>query len=331
MEEDTIISQDQLKKGFYLQTLTLVFRNITDKIPSSKFKFSNGDSFLLSVLGKFGKAIIISSIKPGVYRIHDTGIWSSLKNQKQKKKVSKYYLYKELIKIHEEDKEVVKYYKERIKVLSKNMISYIKNNDASKTGIITPHHKINKKNIKSIAKAFAGYTFRTTLKTEEGGRNLVIQAKDMSNNLIIDSSRLASINYQSFKTNALLKENDVIISVRGKFRAGVYKGLQDNIIASSSVYILRLIDKKIYPEYLAIYLNSVVGQKEISRSLTGGAIKTILRKDLENINVVIPDEKKQQIIINLYKNNIAFQDKLNSKKLLVNNIMETAVSKILNK
>jgi hypothetical protein len=148
MEEDTIISQDQLKKGFYLQTLTLVFRNITDKIPSSKFKFSNGDSFLLSVLGKFGKAMIISSIKPGVYRIHDTGIWSSLKNQKQKKKVSKYYLYKELIKIHEEDKEVVKYYKERIKVLSKNMISYIPKSNFIKvifyTNIFIKEHNILK-------------------------------------------------------------------------------------------------------------------------------------------------------------------------------------------
>jgi glycosyltransferase involved in cell wall biosynthesis len=148
MEEDTIISQDQLKKGFYLQTLTLVFRNITDRIPSSKFKFSNGDSFLLSVLGKFGKAIIISSIKPGVYRIHDTGIWSSLKNQKQKKKVSKYYLYKELIKIHEEDKEVVKYYKERIKVLSKNMISYIPKSNFIKvifyTNIFIKEHNILK-------------------------------------------------------------------------------------------------------------------------------------------------------------------------------------------
>jgi glycosyltransferase involved in cell wall biosynthesis len=148
MEEDTIISQDQLKKGFYLQTLTLVFRNITDRIPSSKFKFSNGDSFLLSVLGKFGKAIIISSIKPGVYRIHDTGIWSSLKNQKQKKKVSKYYLYKELIKIHEEDKEVVIYYEERIKVLSKNMISYIPKSNFIKvifyTNIFIKEHNILK-------------------------------------------------------------------------------------------------------------------------------------------------------------------------------------------
>jgi glycosyltransferase involved in cell wall biosynthesis len=148
MEEDTIISQDQLKKGFYLQTLTLVFRNITDKIPSSKFKFSNGDSFLLSVLGKFGKAMIISSIKPGVYRINDSGIWSSLKNQKQKKKVSKYYLYKELIKIHEEDKEVVIYYEERIKVLSKNMISYIPKSNFIKvifyTNIFIKEHNILK-------------------------------------------------------------------------------------------------------------------------------------------------------------------------------------------
>jgi glycosyltransferase involved in cell wall biosynthesis len=129
MKEDTIISQDQLKKEFYLRTLSLVFRNITDKIPSPKFEFLNGDSFLLSVLGIFGKAMVIISIKPGVYRIHDSGIWSSLINQKQKKTASKYYLYKELIKIHKEDKGVVIHYKERIKALSNNMISYIPNSN----------------------------------------------------------------------------------------------------------------------------------------------------------------------------------------------------------
>jgi len=108
-------------------------------------------------------------------------------------------------------------------------------------------------------------------------------------------------------------------------------GKSRNIIASSSVYILRLIDENLKPEYLAIYLNSNNGQKEISKSLTGGAIKTILKKDLENICVVVPETSKQQAIINLYNNNIAFQNKLNTKKILINNIIETAVSKILNK
>ncbi len=189
----------------------------------------------------------------------------------------------------------------------------------------------NKKDLKSITNILAGYTFRTALRAEVDGKNLVIQAKDMSEGLIIDENKLVSIDYQLFKTNALVKKNDVIISVRGRFRAGVYMGKSRNIIASSSVYILRLIDENLKPEYLAIYLNSNNGQKEISKSLTGGAIKTILKKDLENICVVVPETSKQQAIINLYNNNIAFQNKLNTKKILINNIIETAVSKILNK
>lgn len=188
-----------------------------------------------------------------------------------------------------------------------------------------------KKRLKDITSIFAGYTFRTALKTEEDGENLVVQAKDIASELIIDESKLANIDHQSFKTNALVRENDVIISVRGKFRAGVYRGKSRNIIASSSVYILRLFDENTNPEYLAIYLNSNNGQKEISKSLTGGAIKTILRKDLENICVVVPEASKQQAIISLYKNNIALQNKLNTKKILINNIIESAVGKILNK
>ncbi|MCK5062229.1 restriction endonuclease subunit S, partial [Candidatus Parcubacteria bacterium] len=189
----------------------------------------------------------------------------------------------------------------------------------------------DKKNIKSITKVLAGYTFRTALKSEESGKGLVIQAKDISGNLYIDDKQLVKINHQIFKTNALIKEGDVIISVRGKFRAGVYKGNLKNIIASSSIYILRPFEEKVNPEYLAIYLNSTAGQKEINKFLTGGAIKIILRKDLENINVVIPEIREQQVIVNLYKNNIALQNKLNTKKILINSIIESAVGKILNK
>ena len=135
-----------------------------------------------------------------------------------------------------------------------------------------------KKNIKSIAKIQAGYTFRTALKTVEKGDNFVVQARDISGGLYIDDNELDKIDHQIIKSNSLVKKNDVIISVRGKFRSGVYIGDLNNIIASSSVYILRLFDKNIYPEYLSIFLNSNNGQKEISKSLTGGAIKTILRK-----------------------------------------------------
>lgn len=189
----------------------------------------------------------------------------------------------------------------------------------------------DKKNIKSISRIQAGYTFRTALKTEDSGNIIVVQAKDVLNDLYINDSKLIKINHQLFKSNAIIQKNDVLFSVRGKFRASVYIGNLNNIVASSSVYILRVADKNVIPEYLAIYLNSNSGQKEIGKSLTGGAIKTILRKDLENISVVIPNLDEQKIIINLYKNNIDLQDKLDFKKIIINNIAEKAISKILTK
>ncbi len=188
---------------------------------------------------------------------------------------------------------------------------------------------INKK-LKEVTKIIAGYTFRTALQAQGDGKILVVQAKDISN-LFIEEQNLIKIDHQKYKTKAVIKKNDVIISVRGKFQAGVYKGNLKNIIASSSVYILRLTNKDVNPKYLAIYLNSFVGQKEIRKSLTGGAIKTILRKDLGNLNIVIPETEKQKTIIDLYKNNSTLQEKLDTKKYLINNIVKIAISKILNK
>ncbi len=188
---------------------------------------------------------------------------------------------------------------------------------------------INKR-LKNIADIVAGYTFRTALQTQKDGKALVVRAKDISN-LFIEDQNLIKVDHQKYKTKAVIKKNDVIISVRGKFQAGVYKGDLKNIIASSSVYILRITDVNVLSEYLAIYLNSKIGQREINKTLTGGAIKTILRKDLENLNIVIPEIKKQKTIIDLYKNNLKLQEKLDVKQRLINNITETAIGKIINK
>lgn len=195
---------------------------------------------------------------------------------------------------------------------------------------ISYNNMINKK-LKEITKIIAGYTFRTALKSVDEGGNLVAQAKDISDDLYINDSKFIKINHQLLRSNALIKNNDILFSVRGKFKASVYNGNKNNIIASSSVYILRLTNKNVNPEYLAIYLNSFVGQKEIRKSLTGGAIKIILRKDLGNLNIVIPKIKKQIAIIDLYKNNSRLQEKLDTKKYLINNIAKIAISKILNK
>ena len=82
-------------------------------------------------------------------------------------------------------------------------------------------------------------------------------------------------------------------------------------------------------EFLAIFLNSLVGQKQLNEKATGAAINTILRKDLENIRIPIPDIKTQEKVVHLYQSNKKLQKALTQKMKLINNINEVAISKLL--
>lgn len=182
--------------------------------------------------------------------------------------------------------------------------------------------------LKDIADIITGYTFRTALKSHAGGLMAVIQAKDISGRYVVKDN-LAKIDLQKYQTKAVIEENDIVISSRGSFKAGIIKGNIANIIASSSVYVLRIKDKNILPEYLAIYLNSVNGQKKIREKMTGSIIKTILRRDLENLKIPIPIKDIQNKIIDLYRNNQAQQKLLTRKKMLINKILESSISNLL--
>jgi glycosyltransferase involved in cell wall biosynthesis len=67
----------------YIPTQTVVFRNIIKKSPLEFMKQINGDTFLFCLLAQFGRAKYLNNIEPSVYRIHNSGIWSS-KSLKEK-------------------------------------------------------------------------------------------------------------------------------------------------------------------------------------------------------------------------------------------------------
>ncbi|MFC1612957.1 hypothetical protein ACFL23_01360 [Patescibacteria group bacterium] len=187
----------------------------------------------------------------------------------------------------------------------------------------------NKKQLKEIAEIVVGYTFRSALQEQKNGEISVIQAKNVINNAYVDDKKLSKIARRDYHTSARVKKNDIFITSRGVFRAGfIDKEISDSI-ASSSMYILRLKDDKIKPEYLMIYLNSNIGQKAIQEKATGGAIKTILKKDLENIVVRMDDIETQNQIISLYKNNKRQQEMLSKKKDLVNNIIQNVINNLI--
>lgn len=184
--------------------------------------------------------------------------------------------------------------------------------------------------LKNIAEVIAGYTFRTALQGKENASLFVLQAKNIFDDATVDEENLDGIDFENFRSRATVEKGDVVISSRGNFRAGVVSlGIKD-IIASSSVYILKIKVDSIVPEYLAIFLNSLNGQKQIGEKATGAAINTILRKDLEDIRIIMPDIETQKKIVRLYHTNKKLQKTLTRKINLINSINEGAINKLLN-
>jgi len=63
-------------------TLTLCFRNVIKDFPLEKYKVTNGDTFLISMLGNYGKGKWMGDeIEKACYRSHSGGVWSMLGNK----------------------------------------------------------------------------------------------------------------------------------------------------------------------------------------------------------------------------------------------------------
>lgn len=187
---------------------------------------------------------------------------------------------------------------------------------------------MNKQTLKNISDITAGYSFRTALERGDGSM-FVLQAKNITDNLTVDEDNLDSINFENYKSQAIVEKGDVVISSRGHFRAGLVSLSTKNVIAASSVYVLRIKSRDVIPDYLAIFLNSDGGQKQIKEISAGAVIPAILRKDLEDIVVPIPTLSIQEKIVMLYHSSKKLQRALKRKAELIDNLNESVLNKLL--
>ena len=77
--------------------------------------------------------------------------------------------------------------------------------------------------LRNIAKIISGYTFRKAVEPKDEGHFLVLQAKDIDDDLIISDKELAKVSRETIRTNSFIRNNDVIISSRGSFKSAVVK------------------------------------------------------------------------------------------------------------
>lgn len=188
---------------------------------------------------------------------------------------------------------------------------------------------MQQKTLKDIAEVITGYTFRGALQEVPNGNTQVVLAKHIDENGSLEIEHLPSIDMNTSKTNARLKKGDILLSARGIFRAAVFVGEQEDCIAASSTYIIRITDKNITPAYLSIYLNSKAGQNQIRQHLTGGTVQTLLRRDLETFQIPIPSLEQQENIISIHNNWKKREELMQQKIFLSKNIADGAINHLI--
>ena len=123
-------SGNDLKKMFWILTLSMVFRNIPDVLTDFKEvrESKNGDSCLTSILGNYGNFHYHEDINPAAYRLHQDGVWSVLANEK---KIKQHIItFKILLNFYrlKQDTEMVRFYKEKIDQKMIQRFDYAMNN-----------------------------------------------------------------------------------------------------------------------------------------------------------------------------------------------------------
>jgi|SaaInlStandDraft_4_1057021.scaffolds.fasta_scaffold00531_17 hypothetical protein len=97
----------------------------------------------------------------------------------------------------------------------------------------------------------------------------------------------------------ILKKWDILFSSKWtRMYTAMYKEEFWKCVASSSFYVIRLQEKKYLPEYISIYINSVVNTKNFQANyVTGNSIKMVKKWAL--LWIKIPDisiEKQKKVV-----------------------------------
>lgn len=187
--------------------------------------------------------------------------------------------------------------------------------------------------IKDIAQVIAGYAFRGAITPDSNGEIFVFQAKDLiQGEPLVNTGTLTRVSLDIPEHLAYLQKNDILLIARGMksgaFRSTVFMSDEPNVIASSSVHIIRIKNKEVLPEYVSLYLNTPLAQFALSQVISGSYIGSLSRSALEDIFVPIPSLQKQKIMVDLQHNLINQLKLLSKKNELKQNIINETFSKL---
>ncbi len=177
-----------------------------------------------------------------------------------------------------------------------------------------------------ITQIRAGYTFRERPEHRVNGNVHLVQASDLEKWIVLDHPEyLPKINNPAPK-HALLQQNDILFTARGRFHATVVASKDIPIIASSSLYILSLHGSKYRSQFIAMYMNSPDAQRFFYKYGYGTNIQSLLSSTIAELPLPNLSIDHQGELLKFYNNMMEQEEKLERKQELLEQIFTATLS-----
>jgi len=174
----------------------------------------------------------------------------------------------------------------------------------------------NKLQLNEIVDIISGMAFRSSDADPKGSIPVINASSIIAGSILSDFSEMKKITELPTRSPAVVQNEDILMVSRATpgnpFKTSVVKTDQP-LIATSSLYILRVKGSQILPQYLNHFLNSSSFQRNVIDKARGSTISHITRHSLGDIPIPIPSIKHQELIIKL-KTNVEEQKKINNRR-----------------
>lgn len=191
------------------------------------------------------------------------------------------------------------------------------------------------KKLQSIVDITVGHTMKKSLDRHIGTDMYILRTSDIPNDLEFTEMRDANaISIDTPQRSAFVNLGDILITARSSqganINCSVFDVMTDKmVLATSSLFIMRISDKSILPEYIALYLNSTDGQKSLKKMATQGTVQSISVIQLRELEIPVLDMQTQHTLIALGQNILEQKKLMNQKILRQDEVVKNIISSII--